>query len=50
MVDEVLASPQGIAKYKRLLQFSTNSKDDNQNVRKVQKRKLIPPHLVSHLN
>ena len=45
MIDEVLASPQGIAKYKRFLKFSVYSSDD-QNVRKVQKRKLIPPHLV----
>ncbi|XP_065892491.1 uncharacterized protein [Dysidea avara] len=44
MVDEVLASPQGIAKCKRLLKFSVNSSDD-QNVRKVRKRKLILPHL-----
>ena len=43
LVDEALASPQGIEKCKRLLTFSTN---DDRAVKKIRKRKLITPHSV----
>jgi len=44
LVDEVLGSPNGVIKCKRVLNFTADYKDDNQmDVKKTRKRKLIKP-------